>query len=60
MNPEYKKVLLDMGLTLLKKDERNHVYVFSHENRMNFSDEAIEDAISNMGIPFVLSEMLTF
>ena len=60
MNPEYKNVLLDAGFSILREDTRNNIYVFTHENKMNFSSEDAEDYISNMGIPFILSDMLTF
>lgn len=48
---EARDKLLDMNYKLLKRDEKNHIYVFVNENREVFALD---------GISHILSDTITF
>lgn len=57
MSEEDKNKMTAMGYALIKEDKRNHIWVFENKDVMSF---AYEDEIANVGVNFVLSDMLTF
>lgn len=57
MKKEDKDKMVAMGYSLIKEDKRNHIWVFENEDVATF---ASEDEITNAGVSFVLSDMLTF
>lgn len=57
MSKEDKDKMEDLGYVLIKEDKNNHIWVFKNKDVATFSSE---DEISNAGISFVLSDMLTF
>lgn len=46
-----KDKLLDMDYKLLKRDEKNHIYVFINESREVFALD---------GVSYILSDTITF
>ena len=57
MKKEDKDKMVAMGYSLIKEDKRNHIWVFENNDVTTF---ASEDEITNAGVSFVLSDMLTF
>ena len=57
MKKEDKDKMVAMGYSLIKEDKRNHICVFENKDVTTF---ASEDEITNAGVSFVLSDMLTF
>lgn len=57
MKKEDKDKMVAMGYSLIKEDRRNHIWVFKNKDVTTF---ASEDEITNAGVSFVLSDMLTF
>ena len=57
MKKEDKDKMVAMGYSLIKEDKRNHSWVFENKDVTTF---ASEDEITNAGVSFVLSDMLTF
>lgn len=57
MKKEDKDQMVAMGYSLIKEDKRNHIWVFENKDVTTF---ASEDEITNAGVSFVLSDMLTF
>lgn len=57
MKKEDKDKMVAMGYSLIKEDKRNHIWVFDNKDVTTF---ASEDEITNAGVSFVLSDMLTF
>lgn len=57
MKKEDKDKMVAMGYSLIKEDKKNNLWVFENKDVTTF---ASEDEITNAGISFVLSDMLTF
>ncbi len=57
MKKEDKDKMVAMGYSLIKEDKQNNLWVFENKDVTTF---ASEDEITNAGISFVLSDMLTF
>lgn len=57
MKKEDKDKMVAMGYSLIKEDKRNQIWVFENKDVTTF---ASEDEITNAGVSFVLSDMLTF
>lgn len=57
MKKEDKDKMVAMGYSLIKEDKRNNIWVFENKDVTTF---ASEDEITNAGVSFVLSDMLTF
>lgn len=57
MKKEDKDKMVAMGYSLIKEDKQNNLWVFENKDLTTF---ASEDEITNAGISFVLSDMLTF
>ena len=57
MKKEDKDKMVAMGYSLIKEDKQNNLWVFENKDVTTF---ASEDEITNAGVSFVLSDMLTF
>mgnify|MGYP006384291485 CR=1 FL=1 len=57
MSKEDRNKMIAMGYSLIKEDERNNVWIFKNKDVSTF---ASEDEITEAGVSFVLSDMLTF
>lgn len=57
MKKEDKDKMVAMGYSLIKEDKKNNLWVFENKDVTTF---ASEDEITNAGISFVLSDILTF
>lgn len=57
MSKKDRDKMISMGYSLIKEDARNHVWVFDNKDVTKFSSG---EEISNAGVSFVLSDMLTF
>ena len=57
MKKEDKDKMVAMGYSLIKEDKKNNLWVFENKDVTTF---ASEDEITNAGVSFVLSDMLTF
>lgn len=57
MKKEDKDKMIAMGYSLIKEDKRNNIWVFENKDVVTF---ASEDEITNAGVSYVLSDMLTF
>lgn len=57
MRTEDRDKMADLGYHLIKGDDRNSIWVFDNDNRIDFSSES---EVSKAGIPYVLSDVLTF
>lgn len=57
MKKEDRDKMAAMGYPLIKEDRRNHIWVFENKDVTTF---ASEDEITNAGVTFILSDMLTF
>lgn len=57
MKKEDKDKMVAMGYSLIKEDKKNNLWVFENKDATTF---ASEDEITNAGISFVLSDILTF
>ena len=49
--------MLELGYRLIKGDEKNSVWAFDNDGRMNFSSG---EEVSKAGISYILSDVLTF
>ena len=57
MKKEDRDKMITMGYSLIKEDKQNHIWVFANKDVTTFSSE---DEITDAGVSFVLSDMLTF
>lgn len=52
-----KEKVLALGYNLIKADEKHNIWVFENNDTLSFS---CDDIFDKEGIPFVLSDVLTF
>ena len=57
MSQQDKETMLQLGFHFVKEDKRNHIWVFENADTLTFE---MEDRLTDAGIAFVLSDMLTF
>lgn len=57
MNETDKDKMLELGYTLLRKSDKNNVWIFKNSESFTFADE---DRIEQACIQYVLSDVLIF
>lgn len=57
MNKEERDKTISLGFKLIKEDNDKDIWVFENKDIMSF---ASEDMLTNAGVRYILSDVLTF
>ena len=57
MRDKDRDAMLNMGFELIKASEANGLWVFANKETLDF---ALEDTLERAGIPYILSDVMTF
>ena len=57
MRDKDRDAMLNMGFELIKANEASSLWVFANKDTLDF---ALEDTLERAGIPYILSDIMTF